>query len=146
LQFSKVTNQVMSSPLYADPAVKCETASSGSSTFFESYKDLLWGMKWLLVPAVLFIMALVMAMAISISVRERRTEMAVLKVLGFTPGRILALVLGEAVVVGGLSGLLSAALAYGLINSTMDGIPLPLAWFAVWPILADSLWWGLVLG
>ena len=45
-------------------------------------------------------MALVIANAISISVRERRTEMAVLKVLGFRPGQILVLVLGEALLIG----------------------------------------------
>src|SRR5262249_22721724 len=144
--FSKLTNQVMSSPNYTSPAVKCETASSGSSTFFESYRDLLRAVKWILVPALLIVMAMVMAMAISISVRERRTEMAVLKVLGFTPGRILLIVLGEALLVGGLSGLVSAALAYGLINGTIGGIPLPLAWIGIWPILADAFWWGILFG
>jgi putative ABC transport system permease protein len=136
----------MTSPQYADPAVKCETASSGSSSFFESYKDLLWGLKWLLVPALLAIMALVMSMAISISVRERRTEMAVLKVLGFTPARILALVLGEALLVGALSGLLSGVLIYALINGTLGGIPFQLAWIGIWPILADAFWWGILFG
>src|SRR5262245_16785960 len=106
-EFGRLSNQVMASPLYASPAVKCETASSGSATFFESYKDLLWGVKWLLVPALMTIMALVMAMAIGISVRERRTEMAVLKVLGFTPARVLALVLGEALLIGAVSGFAS---------------------------------------
>jgi putative ABC transport system permease protein len=144
--FSKLTNQVMSSPLYASPAVKCETASSGSSTFFESFKDLLWGVKWLLVPALLTIMTLVMAVSISISVRERRTEMAVLKVLGYTPGHILAFVLGEAILVGALSGLFSAILAYGLINGTLGGIPIQLAWMGIWPILADAFWWGILFG
>ena len=36
----------------------------------------------------------------SIGVRERRTEMAVLKVLGFQPRHVMMLVLGEAVLVG----------------------------------------------
>ena len=44
----------------------------------------------LLVPAIVITMAMILANAISISVRERLTEMAVLKVLGFGPGRILA--------------------------------------------------------
>jgi putative ABC transport system permease protein len=91
-------------------------------------------------------MALVMAMAISISVRERRTEMAVLKVLGFTPARIMALVLGEALLVGALSGFFSSLLSYALVNGTMGGIPMPLAWINVWPILADALWWGMLFG
>jgi putative ABC transport system permease protein len=132
--------------LYSTPAVKCETASSGSSAFFDSYKDLLWIFKWLVVPSLLIGMALVMALAISISVRERRTEMAVLKVLGFTPGRIMALVLGEAVLVGALSGLFSGLLCYALVNGTIGGIPMPLAWIAMWPILADAFWWGMSFG
>jgi putative ABC transport system permease protein len=144
--FSKLTNQVMSSPLYTDPAVKCETASSGSSSYFDAYKDLLWIFKWLVVPSLLVGMALVMAMAISISVRERRTEMAVLKVLGFTPARVMALVLGEAVLVGGLSGLLSGLISYALVNGTIGGIPMPLAWIAMWPILPDAFWWGMIFG
>jgi putative ABC transport system permease protein len=144
--FGKLTNQIMSSPLYTDPAVKCETASSGSSSYFDAYKDLLWIFKWLVVPSLLIGMALVMAMAISISVRERRIEMAVLKVLGFTPGRIMALVLGEAVLVGGLSGLFSGLISYALVNGTMGGIPMPLAWIAMWPILPDAFWWGMSFG
>jgi putative ABC transport system permease protein len=144
--FGKLTNQIMSSPLYSQPAVKCETASSGSSAFFDSYRDLLWIFKWLVVPSLLIGMALVMAMAISIRVRERRTEMAVLKVLGFTPARIMALVLGEALLVGALSGFFSSLLSYALVNGTMGGIPMPLAWIAVWPILADALWWGMLFG
>src|SRR5262249_56335841 len=128
------------------PAVKCEPASSGSSSFFDSYKDLLWILKWLVVPALLAVMTLVMAMAISISVRERRTEMAVLKVLGFTPRRILWIVLGEALLVGTLSGLFSGILVYALVNSTLGGIPLQMAWIPLWPILADAFWWGMLFG
>jgi len=59
-------------------------ASARSST---AYRDIFLGVKYILVPAVLVSMALVIANAISISVRERRGEMAVLKVLGFGPGR-----------------------------------------------------------
>jgi putative ABC transport system permease protein len=91
-------------------------------------------------------MALVVANAISISVRERRTEIAVLKVLGFGPGRILGLVLGEALVIGGGSGLLSAGLAYGLIHHGLGGLPFRIAFFPVFDVYLDSLWWGLVIG
>ncbi len=144
--FSKLGNQVMASPLYSSPAVKCETASAGISSFLEPYRDILAWVKYGLVPALLIIMSLVMAMAISINVRERRTEMAVLKVLGFSPGRILAIVLGEALVVGVLSGLISAALSYGLVHGVMGGIPFQIAFFAVWDILPDALWWGILFG
>jgi len=144
--FSKVAEQIMSSSLYTSPAVKVETASSGIASFLEPYKDLLWGLKWLLVPALLVTMALIVANAISISVRERRTEMAVLKVIGFTPGRILGLVLGEAFLVGGASGLLSAAVLYGAIHVGMGGFPFQIAFFTKFDIYVDSLWWGFRFG
>ena len=96
---------------YADstPSVKCETASSGVASFLDAYRDLLWGMEYLFTPIALASMAVVIATAISISVRERRTEMAILKVLGFGPWRILLMVLGEGLLVGAGSGLLSVA-------------------------------------
>src|SRR5262249_34672761 len=97
--FQVMAGQIMNSEKFKDPAVKCETASSGIASFFDAYRDLLFGVRWLLVPAILVTMALVIANAISISVRERRTEMAVLKVLGFGPMRIMVLVLGEALLI-----------------------------------------------
>jgi putative ABC transport system permease protein len=136
----------MSSSLYTAPAVKIETASSGIASFIEPYKDLLRGLKWLLVPALLITMALVIANAISISVRERRTEMAVLKVLGFGPGRILALVLGEAILIGAVSGLLSAGGSYLFVHCYLGGIKFPIAFIPMFDIYADALWWGLVVG
>jgi putative ABC transport system permease protein len=144
--FRRMTDQIMGSSQYASPAVKVETASSGIATWIEPYRDFLWGLKWLLVPALLMTMVLVIANAISISVRERRTEMAVLKVLGFSPGRILALVLGEAILIGGGTGLVSAGLWYYLIHGVMGGIKFPIAFFPIFDIYPDALWWGLVFG
>ena len=144
--FSKVGNKIMSSPSYSDPYVKAETAASGISTWLEPYKDILNGVKWGLVPALLCVMSLVMAMAISINVRERRTEMAVLKVLGYTPARIMAIVLGEALLIGAGAGLLSAALSYGVVHGLLGGIPFQIAFFPVFDIFPDALWWGPILG
>jgi putative ABC transport system permease protein len=144
--FHKVADQIMNSSEYSNPAVKCETASSGISSFLDAYKDLIWGMKWLLVPAILITMSLVIANAISISVRERRTEMAVLKVLGFGPGRIMALVLGEAVLVGAASGFLSGFLTYAFFHLYLHGIKFPIAFFPSFDIFADAMWWGIAFG
>jgi len=128
-----------------DPAVKMETASSAIGAFLEPMADLIWAMRRLLVPAMLATMTLVMANAISISVRERRTEMAVLKVLGFRPWMVMALVLGEAVLIGSLGGFLSTATAFAAING-MGGIPFPIAFFPKFFIPADALWWGPLMG
>ena len=62
-------------------------------------------MRWYWSPACLATILLVIANAIGISVRERRLEMAVLKVLGFRPRQIMVLVLGESVLLGVRGGL-----------------------------------------
>jgi putative ABC transport system permease protein len=144
--FRQVADQILASPLYTTPAVKCETASSGVSAFLDAYRDLLWGMRWLMVPAILVTMSLVIANAISISVRERRAEMAVLKVLGFSPTQVQVLVLGEALLLGVLSGLVSAAAAYLFINNYLGGLKFPIAFFPAFKIPLQALWWGPLIG
>jgi putative ABC transport system permease protein len=145
-EFNRLAAQIESSPYYANPALKCETASSGMASFLDAFRDLIWGMRWLLAPACLVTLSLVIANAISISVRERRTELAVLKVLGFRPIQILALVLGEALLLGAGAGLASAALTYGIINWGFGGLKFPIGFFARFLIPADALWWGTIMG
>jgi putative ABC transport system permease protein len=144
--YARVAKVIEDSPYLSNPQVKVETASSGIGSWMEPYSDLLWGVKWLLVPAILGIMALVIANAISISVRERYQEIAVLKVLGFRPRQVLVLVLGESLLVGGLSGLLSASLAFGLINGLAGGVQFPVAFFPAFQIPLHAFWWGLATG
>jgi len=144
--FSRVATQIMASPYYTNPAVKCETESSGVAAFLEAFRDLIWGMRWLLAPATLVTLSLVIANAISISVRERRTELAVLKVLGFRPVQVLLLVLGEALLIGTLSGFASSALTYSIINQWMGGIKFPIAFFGSFYIPYEALWWGGAMG
>ena len=112
----------------------------------ESYRDIFWGVRWVLTPAVIFTLVLVLANAISISVRERGKEMAILKVLGFRPGHILILVLGEALAIGALAGLASAAGAYALINFVFGGLKFPIAFFPAFLIPINAIWWGLSVG
>jgi putative ABC transport system permease protein len=143
---SKVANIIENSSKFADRPVKCETASSGIAAFLDAYRDLLWGMKWLLVPAILVSMTLVIANAIAITVRERRTEMAVMKVLGFRPLQIQVLVLGEAILVGGVSGLLATAGTFAIINGVYGGLPFPIAFFPAFMVPWDALLWGFAIG
>lgn len=124
------------------PPVKMETASSGIGTWLDAYKDIFFGMKYIMSPAMVAIMCLVIANAISISVRERRTEMAVLKVLGFQPRHVLTLVLGEAVLVGLLAGGMAAFLAwYGVGN-----LKLQIAFFGAFFVPWQALVYGPLLG
>jgi putative ABC transport system permease protein len=149
--FNKVAEQIEDpqhrrSPKFTDPAVKVETESSGVAAFLESYKDLLNGVRYLATPAMLLTMVVIIATAISISVRERRKEMAILKVLGFGPNQIMAMVLVEAVLVGAIAGFASTGLHYLVLQWGMGGIPFPIAWFSKIPIPMDSLAWGPLLG
>jgi putative ABC transport system permease protein len=144
--FNKLGDQIEKSPYFADRPVKVETASSGIGAFLDAYRGMLWGMKFLLVPAILITMALVIANAISISVRERRTEMAVMKVLGFRPRQILTLVLGESLLVGAVSGFVAAFATFALINLALGGINFPIAFFPAFLIPIWAIAWGTAMG
>jgi putative ABC transport system permease protein len=65
---------------------------------------------------ILFIMMLIMGNTIAMSVRERVPEHGVLRAIGFSPRRIGALVVGESLVLGVLSGLGGVALAYPVVE------------------------------
>ena len=125
-------------PPFSNPPIKLETASSGIGSWLDAYKDIFFGMKYILTPAMVAIMCLVIANAISIGVRERRTEMAVLKVLGFQPRHVLALVLGEAILVGLLAGGMAAFLSWAGIGN----LKLQIAFFGAFIVP----WKALVLG
>jgi putative ABC transport system permease protein len=144
--FDRVAAQIRSASVLQNPPVKCEMASSAIGAFLEPYRSLLWGMKWLLIPALLAVMSLVLANSISITVRERRTEMAVLKVLGFRPGQVAALVIGESLLVGGVSGLFAAAGTFIYFNWNYGGLPFQVGFTPVFQIPLESFVWGLTMG
>jgi putative ABC transport system permease protein len=141
-RYSRVTEQIDSSGMFQNPAVKCQTLAAYAVTQLDSFRDILWAMRWLLSPAILVTMALVIANSIGISMRERRKEIAVLKVLGYRPRQILSIVLGEAMLLGALSGFLSTVLVYQAVNRLMNNND------AILPVyIPDSaLWWGPSIG
>jgi putative ABC transport system permease protein len=144
--YTKVAYIIENSPNFASRPVKVETAASGIAAFLDAYRDLLWGMKWLLVPAILVSMTLVISNAIAITVRERRTEMAVMKVLGFRPLQIQTLILGEAILVGSLSGLLATSATLLILNGVFGGLPFPIAFFPAFTVPWEALLWGFAIG
>lgn len=144
--FTKVSGQIDNSPMFSAPPVKIETASSGVANFLAAYKDLLTILRWVLAPSIIATLAVVISNAISISVRERRKEMAVLKVIGFQPNQIMFLVLGEAILLGVVAGSISSIGTYLFVNRVMGGIPFPIAFFSSFPVLDGALWWGAAIG
>src|SRR5262249_27826305 len=144
--FERVAKTIRTASVFSDRPVKCQTAAAAYGSWMRSYRELIWGIKVLLVPAILGCMALVLANAIAISVRERRQEIAVLKVVGFRPRQILLLVLGEALRGGGASGILAAVFTFGFFNLAYGGVPFEIAFCPVFRIPEVSLLWGPAMG
>ncbi len=124
--------------------VRAETLAAFYARFMEPMKGLLWWVEFILVPAILVVMTVILANTFNLSIRERSTEMAVLKVLGFRGGQIVGLVIGEALLVGVLAGVIGAASTFLLINVVMGGLP----WgtFGIMLVSPMVLWWGPVIG
>jgi putative ABC transport system permease protein len=77
--------------------------------------------------AVLFTMLLVAANTMAQSVRERTSEVGVLKTLGFSNASILALVLGESVLIAVIGGALGLGLSWLIVqNGDPTGGMLPI--------------------
>jgi ABC-type antimicrobial peptide transport system permease subunit len=66
----------------------------------------------------------------------------VLKVLGFRPWMIMALVLGEAVLIGAVGGGLSTTITWFGVNKLLGGFKFPIAFFPSFKIADAALWWG----
>jgi putative ABC transport system permease protein len=73
--------------------------------------------------AVMFSLTLVAGNAMAMSMRERTTEIAVLKAIGFPRSRVLQMVLGEACVIAGFGGLAGLAVGGGFLQLIHKGMP-----------------------
>jgi len=89
-----------------------ETKTSSERAMAQSFLNQIGNIGAILqaiVTAVFFTMLLVTANTIAQSVRERTSEIGVLKTLGFTNGGVLGLVLAEAVLITALGGVIGLA-------------------------------------
>lgn len=93
------------------------TKTESEKAFQLSFASFIGNLKlflMLICGAVTFTILLVSANTISMSVRERVREVGILKTLGFTPGAILGMILGESAVIALVGGALGCFLAAGL--------------------------------
>lgn len=65
---------------------------------------------------ILIIMMMILGNTIAMGVRERTTEYGVLRAIGFSPGHIRTFVLGEAVTLGLLAGLVGVAISFPIVE------------------------------
>ncbi len=130
------------------PALKIETESAGVARFASRSTAVLQIID--AVVAILLIdMVIILSNSISISVRERRVEMAVLKVLGFQPLHIAVMIIGEAMFVGGIAGMIGTGIVCTISSLTLSGT-IPLAqwnsFLLQFPVPWSAVAWSGLLG
>jgi len=99
--------------------------------------------------AVVFAILLVSANTMAMTIRGRTREVALLKTLGFTRGRVLSLFVGESIalaVAGGLLGVLAATLFVGLIARSPAAIGVPMRFAVTAPTVLVALWIAAAVG
>jgi putative ABC transport system permease protein len=146
--YEKLAGKVNNNTAFT-PAAKLETFSAIVGAFTEGLKDILWGMKYIVMPAIVCIMCLVVGITITIGVRERWKEMAVMKVLGFGPGQVMSTVVAEAVLIGLFGGMLATWSMWGgvaLVSGWAKGAGGGAAFFASLKVPVEVLWMGPALG
>jgi putative ABC transport system permease protein len=100
------------------------TKSESEQAFTLQFVSFLGNVKAFLMiicAAVTFTILLVSANTMAMSVRERIKEVGILKTLGYTPGTILFLILGEAGVLALLGGGVGLLLAVGMTGAVRNG-------------------------
>jgi len=118
-----------------------QTKTESEQAFVVGFLSMLGNVRMFLVwisAAVMFTILLVSANTMAMSVRERVREVGVLKTLGFTPGTILGLILGEAAaisVAGGAIGYAISSVMMVFVKHSPKGGFLP-ALRAVDPLIA----------
>jgi putative ABC transport system permease protein len=100
------------------------TRTESEKEFGRSFLAFLGNVKMFLLAicgAVTFTILLVSANTIAMSVRERTREMAILRTLGYAPGEILQLILGESVVISALGGVIGLAIGLAMAKGLEAG-------------------------
>jgi putative ABC transport system permease protein len=134
--------------LNTDNPTRTQTEEAFSKLFVEMLGDLRGVVRWIGM-AVVASLILVSGNALAMALRERTTEVAVLKAIGFGGQLVLFLVLAEAMIVSGFGGVLGAlgskALfeAFDISRFTMGFLPF---FYIPWPTAAAGLALSVLIG
>ena len=126
--------------------LRAETESAGVSRLMGRTAALVNILNFVVVILLMDLVA-VLANSISMTVRERRREVAILKILGFQPSFVLKMIIGEAVLVGAGGGAVGAGAAWflGVLNS-VGWFPKRIEFLIEFPVSASFIVQGLVVG
>jgi len=129
-----------------------QTKTETAHAFGVAFLALLGNIKMFLIgisAAVMFTVLLVSANTMAMSARERVREVGILKTLGFTPGSILGMILGEATAIsiaGGTIGyLISTLLLRLVVKSPFGGYMPPMPIFQV-PVALACIFTAAAIG
>jgi putative ABC transport system permease protein len=104
-----------------------ETKTESEQAFALSFVNSMGNVKLFLLSicgAVTFTILLVAGNTMAMTVRERVREVGILKTLGFTPGRILTILIGESLAIALAGGTLGVLLGAGLCFQVREHAPL----------------------
>jgi putative ABC transport system permease protein len=109
--------------LYANSSneTKTQPAKDFLIAFIKQRGDIAFVLRVIL-GAVFFSLLLLTANTLMQSMRERTAELAVLKTLGFTDGRVFALLVGESLFLFVTASVVGLALSYGLLPIIKDAL------------------------
>jgi putative ABC transport system permease protein len=99
-----------------------ESEASFNASFIGSFRIFLQ-MAEILGVVVIITIAFVCANTAAMTMRERRSEIAVMRVLGFTPGTVLWLLLGESVAIGLMGGAFGCSVGYLALGAFANAVP-----------------------
>ncbi|HEY4126450.1 MAG TPA: ABC transporter permease [Gammaproteobacteria bacterium] len=126
-----------------------ETKTSTEKAFVQGFAAMLGNIGKIvtgIVSAVLFSMLLVIANTMAQSIRERTSELAVLKALGFSRGGVGFMVLAESLLVTALGGLLGLFLGAGMAGGIGSKLPFVQDFHTPPPTIALGILLMLALG
>jgi len=129
-----------------------QTKTETAQAFGVAFLALLGNIKMFLIgisAAVMFTILLVSANTMAMSARERVREVGILKTLGFTPGSILGMILGEACAIstagGAIGYLISTQLLRLVIKSPFGGYMPPMSVFQM-PVALSCIFMAAAIG
>jgi putative ABC transport system permease protein len=117
-EVASVSEEIDAKFVNSENATRTRTEAAFQQLFADMLGDVQAYIRYISL-AVVFALALVAATAMAMSMRERTTEVAVLKAIGFSKLRVLSLVLGESTMIamiGGLLGILGGMTALYLLS------------------------------
>ncbi len=135
-----------------------ETLTETEQAFQAGFISMLGNVQGLVVNlslVIAFTMLMVAANTMSMTIRERTVEIAVLRSLGFGPGPLLGLLLGEATVLAVAGGVIGIGACAGLLHLwfTVLEYRIPQVWFTLVPppgllaaLLAGTIGLGVASG